>query len=98
MSGKLSTLHKQRVRYSPMLKPIANGTRCVAIDPKLESSNPELFNSLMQFAKANGLPFANPIKSPSNSVNQAMNETVFTSGKPYFDYLIAIDSARYSLT
>lgn len=27
-----------------------------------------------------------------------MNETVFTSGKPYFDYLIAaIDSARYSV-
>tara|TARA_A100001015_G_scaffold318582_1_gene438895 strand:+ start:4287 stop:4601 length:315 start_codon:yes stop_codon:yes gene_type:complete len=61
MSGKLSTLHKQRVRYSPMLKPITqNGTRCVAIDPKLESSNPELFASLMQFAKANSLPICKP--------------------------------------
>lgn len=57
MSGKLSTVHKQRVRYSPLLKPIKqNGTQCVAVDPKLKDTNPELFDSLMQFAKTHNLP------------------------------------------
>ena len=74
MSGKLSTIYKQRVRYSPMLKPITqDGTRCVAIDPKLETSNPELFHSLMQFAKANGLPICKPIQDnqdPSKDPDQ----------------------------
>lgn len=61
MSGKLSTIHKQRVRYSPLLKPITqNGTRCIAIDPTLEKLNPELFQSLMTFARTNGLPICKP--------------------------------------
>lgn len=56
MSGNLSTFERHRIKYSPLLQPsIKNGHRCVVLDPKLKESNPELYQSILQFAKSNRL-------------------------------------------
>ena len=56
MSGQLSTMKKRRIQYSPMLQPtVQDGHKCVALDPKLKDSNPELYNSILEFAKNNHL-------------------------------------------
>ena len=56
MSGQLSTFHKHRIKYSPLLKPSTkNGYKCVVIDPGLKQSNPQLYDSLLAFAKSNQL-------------------------------------------
>ena len=56
MSGKLSTFRKRRIHYSPMLQPsIKDGHKCVVLDPNLKQSNPDLYDSIMKFAKTNKL-------------------------------------------
>lgn len=60
MSGSLSTFHKHRIHYSPMLQPsIKDGNKCVIVDPKLKETNPELYASIMEFAKTNQLKICN---------------------------------------
>lgn len=60
MSGSLSTFHKHRIHYSPMLQPsMKDGNKCVVIDPKLKETNPELYASIMEFAKTNQLKICN---------------------------------------
>lgn len=56
MSGKLSTFERHRIKYSPLLQPSTrDGHRCVVLDPKLKDSNPELYQSILQFAESNQL-------------------------------------------
>ncbi len=56
MSGQLSTLRKRKIRYSPMLQPsIKDGHKCVVLDPKLKQSNPNLYQSILEFANNNNL-------------------------------------------
>lgn len=56
MSGKLSTFRKRRIHYSPLLQPSTRaGHKCVVLDPKLKESNPELYQSILDFAKNNQL-------------------------------------------
>jgi hypothetical protein len=56
MSGRLSTFRKRRIHYSPMLQPsMREGHKCVVLDPKLKTSNPTLYNSILDFAKKNKL-------------------------------------------
>ena len=56
VSGSLSTFQKRRITYSPMLQPVyKSGYKCVAIDPKLKEIHPELYQSLLDFAKSNHL-------------------------------------------
>lgn len=56
MSGSLSTFRNRRIHYSPLLQPVyKSGTKCIAIDPELADSNPELYQSLLDFAKDNHL-------------------------------------------
>lgn len=56
MSGQLSTFRKHRIRYSPMLQPsMREGHQCVVLDPSLKETNPELYQSILEFAKANHL-------------------------------------------
>lgn len=56
MSGQLSTFHKRRIHYSPMLQPsVKDGNKCVLLDPKLKDTNPELYNSILHFAHENHL-------------------------------------------
>ena len=56
MSGKLSTLKKRRLHYSPMLQPSTrDGHRCVIVDPQLQTSHPDLYASIMKFVEHNKL-------------------------------------------
>lgn len=56
MSGTLSTFRNQRIIYSPQLQPIMKeGYKCVLLDTELKKTNPELYNSIMEFARANKL-------------------------------------------
>ena len=56
MSGSLCTFNQHRIVYSPLLQPmVKSGNKCVLVDPALEKSNPELYKSIMDFAKTNKL-------------------------------------------
>ena len=56
MSGQLSTFHKRRIQYSPLLQPsMQHGNKCVLLDPKLKETNPELYQSILEFAQKNHL-------------------------------------------
>lgn len=60
MSGSLSTFRNRRIYYSPLLQPIyKSGYKCVALDPALKDSNPELYQSILDFAKSNHLKICN---------------------------------------
>lgn len=62
MSGNLATFRNSRISYSPMLQPSVNqdGHKCVLLDPALKHSNPELYQSILQFAKFNNLKICDP--------------------------------------
>ena len=56
MSGQLSTFHKRRIHYSPLLQPsVKDGRKCVLLDEKLKETNPDLYESILNFAKENHL-------------------------------------------
>lgn len=57
MSGSLASFKNSRIRYSPLLRPSVNseGYQCVLLDPKLKESSPLLYQSIIDFAKANNL-------------------------------------------
>lgn len=56
MSGIMSTFHDHRIHYSPLMRPISvDGTKCLAIDPRLAQIQPEAFAQVMDFAKLNRL-------------------------------------------
>lgn len=56
MSGALSSFKNHRITYSPLLQPsMKDGNKCVMLDPALKESNPALYQSILDFAKANKL-------------------------------------------
>lgn len=57
MSGTLASFKNRRIQYSPLLQPTVNqeGYKCVVLDPKLKESSPELYQSILEFAKSNHL-------------------------------------------
>lgn len=57
MSGAMASFKNSRILYSPLLQPSVNheGYKCVILDPKLKESSPEVYQSIMDFAKANQL-------------------------------------------
>lgn len=57
MSGSLASFKNSRIRYSPLLQPSVNseGYPCVLLDPKLKETSPQLYQSILDFAKANNL-------------------------------------------
>jgi hypothetical protein len=57
MSGSLASFQNCRIHYSPLLRPSINsdGYQCVLLDPKLKESSPLLYQSILDFAKANNL-------------------------------------------
>jgi hypothetical protein len=61
VSGRLATLRNRRIHYSPLLQPSVNreGFKCVMLDPALKESNPQLYDSIMDFAKKNNLRICN---------------------------------------
>lgn len=57
MSGALASFKNRRIHYSPMLQPSTNqeGYKCIILDPKLKESSPQIYQSILDFAKANHL-------------------------------------------
>jgi Protein of unknown function (DUF3579) len=57
MSGTLASFNNRRIHYSPMLQPGVNheGYKCVVLDPKLKESSPQVYQAILDFAKANQL-------------------------------------------
>ncbi len=57
MSGTLASFKNRRIHYSPMLQPSVNheGFKCVVLDPKLKESCPQIYQSILDFAKSNHL-------------------------------------------
>jgi Protein of unknown function (DUF3579) len=56
MSGKLCTFINHRVTYSPLLQPmIMGGCKCVSVDPQLKNYYPDLYSSILKFARSNKL-------------------------------------------
>lgn len=57
MSGTMATFKNSRIHYSPLLQPSVNheGYKCVLLDPKLKDSSPEVYQAILDFAKANNL-------------------------------------------
>lgn len=60
MSDTLSTFHKHRIHYSPMLQPsMKDGHKCIVIGLHLKESNPEFYESIIKFTRANNLRVCN---------------------------------------
>lgn len=57
VSGALANYKNNKTHYSPLLQPSVNskGRQCVLLDPKLKESSPELYQSILDFAKNNNL-------------------------------------------
>ncbi len=56
MSGALSSFRNHRMVYSPLLQPsVKDGNKCVMLDPALKETNPELYQSILDFAHTNKL-------------------------------------------
>lgn len=57
MSGSLASFKNSRIHYSPLLQPSMNkeGCPCVLLDPKLKELSPQLYQSILDFAKTNNL-------------------------------------------
>lgn len=57
MSGSLASFKNSRIQYSPLLQPSVNskGNQCILVDPKLKESSPLIYQSILDFAKANNL-------------------------------------------
>ena len=57
MSGTLASFKNSRIYYSPLLQPSVNtkGYKCVILDPKLKETSPQVYQSIMDFAKENNL-------------------------------------------
>jgi hypothetical protein len=57
----------RKLKYSPYLKPrVVNGVRCLAVDLKLKTVNPEGYAQLMHFADENQL---NVLDASGNSID-----------------------------
>ncbi len=57
VSGNLATFKDCRLHYSPLLQPSVTdeGNKCVILDPILKETNPDLYESLLEFARVNHL-------------------------------------------
>lgn len=57
MSGTMASFKDRRIHYSPLLQPSVNteGYKCVLLDPKLKESSPQVYQAILDFAKANNL-------------------------------------------
>lgn len=57
MSGSMASFKNSRIQYSPLLQPSVNqdGYKCVLLDKKLKESSPQVYQSIIDFARANDL-------------------------------------------
>lgn len=62
----------QRIRYSPLLQPvIRNGVRSIAMDDRLQSHRPDIYQQIMHFAEANKLKIVYEGEGPVMHANAA---------------------------
>ncbi len=60
VSGNLATFRNRRLHYSPLLEPVyKDGNMCIALDPALKESDPDLYQSILDFAHTNKLRICN---------------------------------------
>lgn len=66
MSGSMASFKNSRIHYSPLLQPSVNheGYKCVLLDPKLKESSPQIYQSILDFAKANQLKICDEDDTP----------------------------------
>lgn len=66
MSGTLATFKNRRIHYSPLLQPSVNheGYKCILLDPKLKESSPQIYQAIIDFAKANHLTICGEEETP----------------------------------
>ncbi len=77
MSGSLSTFRSRRIYYSPLLQPMyRGGYKCVAVDPKLKDTNPELYESILSFAKKNHLKVSKEIEEQADECINIENKNI----------------------
>lgn len=57
MSGSMASFKNSRILYSPLLQPSVTheGNKCIILDPKLKESSPQVYQSILDFAKNNNL-------------------------------------------
>ena len=57
VSGTLASFKNRRIYYSPLLQPSIHteGYKCILLDPKLKESSPQVYQAILDFAKANNL-------------------------------------------
>jgi uncharacterized protein DUF3579 len=56
VSDNLSIFKNHRVYYSPLLRPaVQNNHKCVVLDKSLKTSNPALYQHILEFARTNKL-------------------------------------------
>lgn len=74
MSERLSTFHKRRIHYSPLLQPsVKDGHQCIVLDPKLKETNPLLYQSILEFAESNKLKICD-IEDDNSASGPGKNE------------------------
>lgn len=69
MSGALASFKNSRIQYSPLLQPSINneGYKCILLDPQLKESSPLIYQSILDFAKANKLKICGDKEEESKS-------------------------------
>jgi hypothetical protein len=69
MSGSMASFKNSRIHYSPLLQPTVNhaGYKCVVLDPKLKESSPQIYQSILDFAKANQLNICDQTSDESDA-------------------------------
>lgn len=67
MSGTMASFKDSRIHYSPLLQPSVNheGYKCVLLDPKLKESSPQVYQTILEFAKANNLKICGEDPEPT---------------------------------
>ena len=57
MSGTMAVIKNSRLQYSPLLQPgvSSEGNSCVLIDHQLKETSPQVYQAILDFAKANNL-------------------------------------------
>lgn len=77
MSGSLSTFRDRRIHYDPRMTPMTNedGNKCVLLDPELADTNPDLYNSILEFAKKNDLRICNQDAENTTDTNNSEQST-----------------------
>lgn len=74
ISSNLSTFRGRRIQYSPFLQPaVKNGIKCVVLDRSLKDKNPEQYQQIIEFARANNLRFCDEI--PDDEVAEEPQDT-----------------------